>query len=213
MNKDFNSVFFLPRVGKNYSKGGIFGKRIMVLGESHYCAEHCADCGAPCHNTECGNFTSNVMERYFDADCEYEPWMNTFRKFERSLVNKVTDRTLSREIWDSLLFYNYLQVAMTQSRVAGNKEDYFNAETAFYEILEVYRPEFVIVWGYRLWNNLPNGESWGWNEDVNIDGTLYENGYYQLKDGSKVNIIAIQHPSSGYSWDYWHRVIDLFLNR
>lgn len=27
---------FQPFVGKNYANGGIFGKRIMVLGESHY---------------------------------------------------------------------------------------------------------------------------------------------------------------------------------
>ena len=27
---------FLPFVGKNYNNGGMFGKRIMVLGDSHY---------------------------------------------------------------------------------------------------------------------------------------------------------------------------------
>lgn len=213
MNDRLDSAFFLPRVGENYSDGGIFGKRIMILGESHYCAEHCIDCGADCHKAGCGNFTSNVMDRYLDDGCEYEPWMNTFRKFERSMVNKVTDRALSREIWNSLLFYNFLQVAMHGSRAAGNSDDYVNAAAPFYEILEKYRPEYVIVWGYRLWNSLPGGDKWGWNEEINIDGTLYENGYYRLDDGSKVNIVAVQHPSSGYSWNYWHRVIEQFLNK
>lgn len=37
--------FFQPFVGKDYASGGIFGKRIMVLGESHYCDEGCADSG------------------------------------------------------------------------------------------------------------------------------------------------------------------------
>ena len=27
---------FLPFVGKNYNDGGMFGKRIMALGDSHY---------------------------------------------------------------------------------------------------------------------------------------------------------------------------------
>ena len=35
--------------GNNYyARGGIFGKRIMILGESHYCDECCSDCGN-CH--------------------------------------------------------------------------------------------------------------------------------------------------------------------
>ena len=38
-------VFFHPWVGSDYFSGGIFGKRIMVLGESHYCAEACEKCG------------------------------------------------------------------------------------------------------------------------------------------------------------------------
>lgn len=38
-----SEVFFQPFVGKDYQRGGIFGKRIMVLGESHYCDEGCTD--------------------------------------------------------------------------------------------------------------------------------------------------------------------------
>ena len=40
-----SNIFFQPFVGMDYANGGIFGKRIMVLGESHYCDESCADCG------------------------------------------------------------------------------------------------------------------------------------------------------------------------
>ena len=40
-----NNIFFQPFVGKHYVSGGIFGKRIMVLGESHYYNVECADCG------------------------------------------------------------------------------------------------------------------------------------------------------------------------
>ena len=44
-----NNIFFQPFVGKDYADGGIFGKRIMVLGESHYCDDGCADCGDGYH--------------------------------------------------------------------------------------------------------------------------------------------------------------------
>lgn len=37
-----SNIFFQPFVGKDYANGGIFGKQIMILGESHYCDESCS---------------------------------------------------------------------------------------------------------------------------------------------------------------------------
>lgn len=53
-----DGVFFRPFVGASYAGGGLFGKRIMVLGESHYCDEGCADCGNCLRHRECMEFTS-----------------------------------------------------------------------------------------------------------------------------------------------------------
>ncbi len=80
----------------------------MVLGESHYCDEECVDCGNRCRHRECMNFTQNVLQTYLDKDSEYENWMNTFRKFERSLVGHETAREESKKIWNSVVLYNYL---------------------------------------------------------------------------------------------------------
>ena len=33
------------------------------------------------------------------------------------------------------------------------------AEGYFFEVIEKYQPEYIIVWGKRLWNNLP-GADW-----------------------------------------------------
>ena len=38
-----NNIFFQPFVGKHYADGGMFGKRILILGESHYCEADCGD--------------------------------------------------------------------------------------------------------------------------------------------------------------------------
>ncbi len=37
--------FFQPFIGKDYPRGGIFRKRILVVGDSHYCEERCVGCG------------------------------------------------------------------------------------------------------------------------------------------------------------------------
>lgn len=205
-------VFFEPRVGKNYPSGGIFRKRILVLGESHYCDQLCPDCGMPRRKEEGGNFTSEAMQRYLCRIDGHEGWMNTFTKFERSLINDYTDDERRRETWDSVLFYNYLQVAMTTSRQAGSIDDYERAATSFFEIPETYRPEYILVWGHRLWNYLPGEECWAWNDDLKVGDESFKNGFYLLPDGTRIKTLPIRHPSAGYSWDFWHTVIDAFIN-
>ena len=107
-----SKLFFQPFVGASYVNGGMFGKRIMVLGESHYCDEGCADCGDCQVHRDCIGFTQNVIRNYLDEGNDRENWMRTFVKFERSLVGMETDWAMRRRIWDSVLFFNYLQVAM-----------------------------------------------------------------------------------------------------
>ena len=61
-----DNIFFQPFVGKDYANGGIFGKRIMILGESHYCDESCTDCGDCQLHRECMNFTQQVLDDYLN---------------------------------------------------------------------------------------------------------------------------------------------------
>ena len=70
-----NNIFFQPFVGKDYASGGIFGKRIMVLGESHYCDKGCSDCGISRAHPECADFTKRVIADYLDPRNEREGWM------------------------------------------------------------------------------------------------------------------------------------------
>ena len=204
-----SNVFFQPFVGKDYAKGGIFGKRIMVLGESHYCEEGCKDCGFQSKHPECIALTNGVVKDYLEKE-ERQDWMRTFVKFERSLVGEETDREMSRKIWDSVVFYNYLQVAMGDPREAGSSEQYQQASKAFFEVLDKYQPEVLIVWGHQLWRNLPE-ERWIEGEELMVDGQDIWNGAYCLANGKRVKALAVYHPSVGYSWDFWHRVIGEYL--
>lgn len=137
-------VLFMPWVGKEYATGGIFGKRILVLGESHY-----GD-GEPSPDT-----TVRVFEEYLGCSETVPSYLQSFHKFERSLVGRNTNCTDRKRIWDSVVFYNYLQTPMSGPRQGGKKSDYANSSEAFFEVLEEYRPEYIIVWGYRLWDNMP----------------------------------------------------------
>lgn len=195
------NVFFKPWVGTEYSSGGIFGKRILVLGESHYTDDEPEP-----------NLTIEVMKEYLSYETTIPPYLQSFNKFERSLVGTTTGGAIRKQIWNSVVFYNYLQVSMSGPRQAGQKSDYADAAEAFYEILEAYRPEIVIVWGYRLWDTIP-ADRWEWGEEITLDGELSRIGCYLLVDGTRVKAIPVKHPSAGYSWNKWHKFLNQFLTK
>ena len=203
-------IFFHPHVGSAFRHASMFPKRTLVLGESHYCGDACADCGSQRH-PECGGFTRKVVAGYLNPGNEREGWMNTYLKFERSLVGHETTPDESRQIWDSIAFYNYLQVAMGGPRKAGTAEQYQAAAEPFFEVLEQHQPELLIVWGKRLWDNLPSGERWQEGEAVSVEGYAVQNGYYRLSNSKRVHAFCVYHPSAGYDWAYWHKVISLMM--
>ena len=193
---------FEPWVGKNYKTSGYNGKKILVIGESFYCSEEEA----------VATLTTIIVEDYLAIrKGEYRKnnggWTNTYLKFERSLKGKVTTPEESQTIWDSIAFYNYLQVPMSGARESGSPIDYKNAEKAFFEVLNDLQPDLIIVWGVgKLFNNLPE-DRWTWGKPLNVDGWDIINGFYQLNNKNEVRCIAVYHPSTGYQWDWWHKVI------
>ena len=78
------------------------------------------------------------------------------------------------------------------------------------EALDKYQPEYVVVWGKRLWDKMP-GERWQDGEPIVVDGCSTATGAYLLNNGRRVKTMAVNHPSVGYSWDYWYRVLEKFF--
>lgn len=131
-------------------------------------------------------------------------------KFERSLVGEETDRNMSRKIWARWCFFNYLQVTMGGPREAGSSLQYQQADRAFFEVLDKYQPDYIIAWGHQLWRRLPE-ERWTEGKELVVEGQSIWNVAYRLANGKTVKALAVYHPSVGYAWDYWHRVICRFM--
>ena len=204
------NVFFKPWVGKDYESGGIFGRRILVLGEAHICGG-CADCGRVADGNECADFTStNCMELLLEGHTD--TWTATFRKFERSLAGHDTTPDESREIWNSVAFYNYVQKSMDESRKSPEWVDFRDSEDAFFEVIDCLRPDLIIVWGVtRMYDCMPGGERWRPGNELVIDNYAVKNGYYRLADDKDARVLWVYHPSAGYSWDWWNKVISTEL--
>lgn len=197
------SYFFEPFVGRLYNNGGLHGKKLLILGESHYCKniDVCKRCG-DMKFTDCKQFTTNVLNRFLNYKQglgNHENWMRTFTRFTNILHGYHIENERLIQFWDSVMFYNYIQKAMCEPRTPPDEEVFQNSTASFFELLHEYSPDIIIVWGERLWDRLPNCGHWG---DHVLDG---ENGklYYYKTENKSIPAYGIYHPSSS-AFNYGH---------
>lgn len=188
-----------PWTGKQYEQG-FRGKKIIALGDYHYVAR-------PEEFDE--NITIDVVNAFLNPEAEWEGWMNTYTKFERAVAGRELSQEERVEFWNSILFCNYIQEPLEQPRQRASQELYLAAQEPFMELLETYRPDGVIAWGNALRDTLRLEGQKG--RTIKTEWEDIETITYVLGDGKKVNILPMQHPASGFSWDNWHPVIDEFL--
>jgi len=204
------NIQFEPWIGKDYeANGGIFGKKILILGESVYCGERCSPCeGCDLFTIDCVN--TYVNNDVYDEKGEFRRWTNTYNKFESALVGKhvpIQDRS---KVWNSIVFYNFFQTALNKAREPlGGELEYDRANDCLRQVLLKLKPQAIIVWGYRLWECL-SGENWINTPPIINFEKESRTGYYLIND-IKFPFMCINHPSSGFSWTIWHQNIKKFL--
>ena len=116
-----------------------------------------------------------------------------------------------KNAWEHLSFYNYVQEAMTGPRVSPTPEDFKNSEEAFWEILNELKPDLIIVWGARLYNNLPQEGKQLEDLEVVVNDLFQKKDSLEIWSYNNIPIMPIVHPSSAYSIDYFSRFIKAFI--
>ena len=208
-------INFRPWVGKNYLSQGYKGKRILVLGESHYCYELCE--GRKCYplctkekmKEDCFSQTEDVLEAFVHS-YSGESYEQTFLCFERAILGKEATQEEREELWNGVVFYNYLQFDQAGPRKPIMPEYWAESELAFKEMLVEYMPDYIIVWGVRLYEGLPD---WGGKHSLlQISENDSTDVWTYTIQGKKIPALLVHHPSSptGKSWPYWHEVYEKF---
>lgn len=195
-------VFFKPWVGSRYGKAdSVFDKKILVLGDSHYCEEGCVPCGIDEKKEQCGNFTTEVIRDYLDYNVK-GTWKRTFTKFMNSFVGG-TDYHRD-EFWESVSFYNYLQIAAGNNSRQTRSYDY-NQErhkAALLEVISSLDPDVIVCWGNNVWDAMPEDIGWGRGFLSKEFSCCF---VYPFKD-RELKFIGITHPSSSYKSSQWTSV-------
>lgn len=216
MKNEISKINFKPWVGKNYEQG-INGNKVLVLGESHYCApvekRHCA--GQVCNQNnvkDCSNFTIGVIDSFVHK-YSGERYEQTFLCFERQITNKELSQEEREEFWNSLIFYNYLQYALDGPKQEPSPTQWkmwAQSEEAFAELLQKYMPDKIIVWGKRLFEALPEWDS-TLETIVTEDDQQAPARKYHFQ-GKTISALQVYHPAmSNGKARGWHEFYKIFL--
>lgn len=199
-------IYFKPWVGPKYHEG-IDGKKVMVLGHCHYCDDGSAD--EEFTNSIINGYIdwirhSRPIERYEDGSIK-DRWVRTYENFAKAFLGYKPNKDEISLVWERVLFYNYVQVAVPTADSKPSSKDYANSRKGFINVISEYEPDIIFVWG-DVYNKTPD-----WNgkriEDVKAGDLSSIRWEYLLPSGKKCHMIKIHHPSQGFSWEKWHLII------
>lgn len=192
-----------PWVGKEYnSPENIFrGKKILVVGESHYADVETIGLSIP-------GITIEVVEKYKTG--EYN--IPFFTRIITMMTGKSADENgwqTVRDAWDSLAFYNYVPVVAASGPREFDHSLWSRGTEEFNDVLNDLRPDLIIVTGYRLWDNAyirhTDGSIEGGQRIDMISNTIHE--------GRKIPTLVIRHPSApGFSGLQQHNSFKQFYD-
>ena len=144
---DIPLVHFQPWIGSKYQSGNRFGKRVLVLGESHY---------EPDLNLDGPGYTRYVVQRHVYQ----ERTARFFTMVPNVLMQMGAGQHLSDEdrgaVWQEIAFYNYVQELVgNAARQRPTRDMWRAAELPFLNVLQALEPDLVLVLGRALKNHVP----------------------------------------------------------
>lgn len=196
--------FFKPWIGKDYKKG-ITHKKIMVLGASHYCK----------HSDDCPFFNDCTKDsRDYENKCPFYNGMllsdttinevNDFLKGESNdaygnftdfIVNEMGLTKDKVSFWNTIAFANYVQHFLPHWETEASDicpQDY----EAFKEIVQLYKPNIIIVWGTPVGKDLKKKEQMATHLPKADDNYLFK----QRIEDREYLFVNCYHPSDVRKW-------------
>ena len=200
---EYENIKLLPFIGSDYNLGKTKTK-IMVLGESAYWEKN-----DPFKETTRDNIFYYLEEIRPDGSTPKDTHSKPFRNTAAMISGKSYYK--SDEKWKYLAFYNFYQFIIGKNandKSLWTKENNYLSQTAFFDVIKILKPDFIIVWGVSYMY-----ESW-----LPQEGRIFldkEKKLYKFEAFPNTIIWHIQHPSRGFELEYWqeeYKAIRMFLN-
>ena len=205
------SIKFHPWIGENYKnpRGSLFsggGRRLLVLGESHY--------AKPDENHP--EFTEKVIREFVFSGSR----KRFFTGIGQALAGCARDEMgedAFKAHWHDIAFYNYIQELVGEAaRIRPTQPMWQDAFKPFLEIVETLRPTDIWVCGVGLWNNMPyekDGASFEDGPPPLGNPNEFNSGTYGFKK-KRYRVFQSYHPSSSkFQWQNVHDYMKKALNQ
>ena len=197
-----DGVYFSPWIGDEYHLG-FHGRRLLVLGESHYDTWDDGEGRGPIKHKLGPDFTKECVAKVIRRE-----GAALWRYIEQILLNEGRKdgwAPSGASVWPHLAFYNFIQAAVEgKARQRPPVESFVQDRAAFREILELLRPERVLVCGKTLWRLME-----ATREEDRLHPCLQA---YRLRGGDRVWCLAVRHPSSYCQWTKLHPIVMSFFD-
>ena len=199
-----DEVYFHPWVGCNYEHGrGPNHRKLLVVGESHYCNPDELNNGA--HH----GFTIQCIE-----EISAEKWRH---RFFTAIVQMIEGcqrwETDLAKFWESIAFYNFLQECLEGPKAPVTDQMILKGRDIFPSILENLKPDCVLVLSGRAWDYWIDG--WTESAPLSVDNQDYACRKFARADGCTTLCTWVYHPASfgfGSGLNY-HSIVNAFLAR
>ena len=182
--QETQTIHFLPYVGDGYADAS---PRILMLGEAnHGTAPDGAD----------RTYTDGVVRRALQdaAEGNGSHWVRYIRNISAMLTGNAYGGP--NAVWDTVaygVFFQHMETEAHRNRTRATPEEIALGRGAFFAMLDVLKPDFVIVWGLTLFR-----QHWLSSESgiTMLDPGLCAYAFTDRPDG---RIWHCHHPSRDFS--------------
>ncbi|OQX63399.1 MAG: hypothetical protein B5M56_02985 [Desulfococcus sp. 4484_241] len=176
--------------GADYDNGGIFGKRILIVGESTYAEE----------GVDISQYNILMAQDHIDG------YRDSYRtKLLRVFLNREENNDDIKKFWQSVAFFNYITTPLQKARLAPSEHNWQKDVQPLSEILADICPRLIVVVGYRMWDRWSNNSPCSKEEGPVINGAGRENTLYLSWGKGKALSYGLRHPNGrGFSWKNEH---------
>ena len=189
---------FDPWKGPEYEGNGLWDRKVLVVGESHYDEWREIDKDGK----EQRSTTKHKLLRSFTQECVQEV-VNGMggARYWTTVRNRLGGEEHEKQspdcFWNKVAFYNFIQSPVSGCPELGSRPtqtQWKAASTPFLEALERLRPDRVLFTGKKLWSYVPPRHQK--LHDVVAEGQKLPLEVFLLKDGKRVYATATAHPRS-----------------
>lgn len=182
---------WLPWIGQYYSR-----TKIVVLGESQYEDEDY-------WQDDNIDATRILIGKRFSGS-RGKLWTNVEKVF-LSMDNPTMEQ--GNYLWESVAYWNLVQRLMPSRKDRPEYPDFDNGWKVFFGLVDIIKPNTCIVLGKsscgRLGYYLQNNET-TWKRNDYLEFYAPEKIINLSKNGHKLKLIFINHPSGSIGFDYKH---------